>query len=271
MYSEYPSKNVIKGECSLGNICVVVPVNNSEILTANLLRSPVIRDGLPVKEMRNYRSAAVAYNTALDETSAEIVVLVHQDVYLPGDWTAKLQGAIRVVEAIDRNWAVMGVYGVKADGTQVGKVWCSCLRRELVTSFSSPVAVVSVDELLIVLRRNSGLRFDEGLPGFHLYGTDIVQTARQAGLGAYVVDAPVIHNTLYIRSLLGPYAKASRYMARKWRKKLPLLTLNGPVTRWGGRMFYSELQRLIRHLIHGLPPVESRPDPIELAHQLGYE
>ena len=36
----------------------------------------------------------------------------------------------------------------------------------------------SFDELLIVLRRDSGLRFDEGLPGWHMYGTDIVQTAR---------------------------------------------------------------------------------------------
>ena len=51
--------------------------------------------------------------------------------------------------------------------------------------------MVSVDELLIVLRIGSGLRFDERLPGFHLHGTDIVQSALHRGLGAFAIDAPV--------------------------------------------------------------------------------
>jgi len=191
------------GSSLLTDLCIVTPVNDDAVLAANLLRSPAVAAGLPVKQMRGFRSAAAAYNAAMDESPAEIMVFCHQDVYLPRSWLTKLEEAIRAVEKIDKNWAVLGVYGVKADGAHVGKVWCSGGNYVLNPPANMPAAVRSVDELLFVLRRSSGIRFDEKLPGFHLYGTDIVQTALAAGLGAYVIDAPVIHNTAGYRKMAG--------------------------------------------------------------------
>ena len=259
------------GNSFLTDLCIVTPVNDDAVLAANLLRSPAVAAGLPVKQMRGFRSAAIAYNAALDEISAEIVVFCHQDVYLPRSWLTKLEQAIRAVEKIDKNWAVLGLYGVKPDGAHVGNVWCSDANKVLNPPANMPAAVQSIDELLFVLRRSSGIRFDEKLPGFHLYGTDVVQTALAAGLGAYVVDAPVIHNTAGLSTLRGAYVRAFRYVARKWRNKLPIVTPCAPVTRYGLWLARVELSHFKNRLIHGVPPVVARPDAVELARRLGYE
>ena len=77
-------------------------------------------------------------------------------------------------------------------------------------------------------RRASGLRFDEALPGWHMYGTDIVQTARAAGQGAYAGALPCIHNDRYHGALGADFDEAYRFMQRKWAGALPLRT---PITK----------------------------------------
>ena len=92
----------------------------------------------------------------------------------------------------------------------------------------APVPVQAFDELLIVLNRNAGLRIDETLPGWHLYGTDIVQTARTTGFGAYAGALPCIHNDRYHEALGTDFDEAYRFMQRKWAGALPLRT---PITK----------------------------------------
>lgn len=57
---------------------------------------------------------------------------------------------------------------------------------------SAPVQ--SLDEHLLVLRAGSP-KFDANLPGFDLYGTDIVLSARQAGMKSYLLNTNVKHKT----------------------------------------------------------------------------
>jgi hypothetical protein len=97
----------------------------------------------------------------------------------------------------------------------------------------APVPVQSLDELLIVLRRDSGLRFDDALPGWHLYGTDIVAAARAHGLGAYAPGLPCIHNDRYHGGLGPDFTECYRFMQRKWAASLPLTTPVSKITRSG--------------------------------------
>jgi hypothetical protein len=90
------------------------------------------------------------------------------------------------------------------------------------------VPVQSLDEMLIVLRRGAGLRFDEALPGWHMYGTDIVQTARAAGFGAYAGALPAVHNDRFHGALGADFTECYRFMQAKWAGKLPLVT---PITK----------------------------------------
>jgi hypothetical protein len=253
------------------DVCIVAPVNDEPVLNANLLRSPALAEGAHFLAKRGYSSASKAYNSALDAVQQPIVVFVHQDVYLPAPWLSQLFGAMRRLEKADPNWAILGLYGARADGSHAGRVWCSGQGCELGNAFDGPVPVVSIDELLIVMRRGAGVRFDEELEGFHLYGTDIVQTALAKGFGAYVIHAPVVHNTVRVKSLHGAYERAYRYIARKLRDRLPIPTVVVPITRWGGTMRYRELRIRVRGLLSSPQPGKQRPDAMQIAQRIGYE
>lgn len=200
--------------------------HSAAILEANLGRSPVIRTGLARLHVeRDAASAAIAYNRALQATTAPVVVFAHHDVYLPQGWESLL--AARLAE-LPPDWAVFGSFGVGLDGAHIGPVWSSSLGMIVGRVPMTPVAVQSYDEMLLVLRRDAGLRFDEALPGWHMYGTDIAQTARLAGRGAYAGALPTIHNDRYHEALGRDFDEAYRFMRKKWAAHLPLRT---PITK----------------------------------------
>ncbi len=254
------------------DIAFVAAVNNDEILANNLLRSPAIaEDGLPLKCYRGYNSASAAYNAGLEETESPIVVFVHQDVFLPAGWTAALRRAIDHLERHDPDWAVTGTYGRQGSGRYVGHVWSSGIGWRLGKRFADPIEAVCLDELVIVMRRAAGIRFDKGLPGFHLYGTDIVQIARAAGLRSYVADIPVIHNSRPVRQLGPDYLRAYRYMRRKWRKALPVLTPVVAVTYNPWPLLRIRLRLALTWKRRARRAVDWRTDPRSLVRKLDLE
>lgn len=210
----------------IGDICVVVASNDEACLQRNLMASEMIAgQGVPVHVERGAPSASIAYNRGLDATTAPIVIFAHQDVYFPRGWEVRLAAAIAAVEARDLDWALMAPFGMAEAGAAYrGDVWTTSLSRRVGEPATVPVMAQSFDELVIVMRRASGLRFDEGLPLYHLYGTDIVQTARAAGKGAYVADLPVVHNDGFHDKLRADFTAGYTYVRRKWRARLPLRT-----------------------------------------------
>ena len=146
------------------SINIVAAVNDEIVLNENLKRSPLLANGtIPLLELRNQQSASKAYNVGLDATSHEILVFAHQDVYLHAPWLDNLLAAISTLERQQPRWGVIGLFGVTATGQAVGHVWSSGIGRELGAAFAAPIEAVSIDEMVIVLRRASGLRFDESL------------------------------------------------------------------------------------------------------------
>lgn len=206
-------------------LVVAAASHDPAILAANLARSPAIAGGrLALHVERGAPSAAVAYNRALAATTAEIVVFAHHDVFLPEGWERLLAARLAALTAADPGWAVAGAFGIGTDGAGYGPVWSTSLSQIVGRVTLAPVAVQSLDECLIVLRRAAGLRFDEGLPNFHLYGTDIVQQARARGLGAWALPLPLVHNDGYKDSLGPDFAAPFHYLRRKWRAALPIRT-----------------------------------------------
>lgn len=194
------------------------------ILSANLGRSPLLATrSLHIES--NAPSAAIAYNRALEATTAPVVVFAHHDVYLPPGWDGVL--AARLAE-LPPDWAVFGSFGIGLDGAHIGPVWSSSLGMIVGRVPMAPAPVQAFDELLIVLNRASNLRFDESLPGWHMYGTDIAQTARAAGFGAYAGALPCIHNDRYHDALGTDFDEAYRFIQRKWADRLPIRT---PITK----------------------------------------
>lgn len=256
-------------------IDVVAAVNDNSILAHNLMRSPMLhRPDVALCVQRDFRSAALAFRSATRKCRGEILVFVHQDVYLPANWPDQLQDSLRRLESSDPNWAVLGIYGVKVNGEQVGCAWSSGLNTMVGQPFEEPAAIESIDEVLIVLRRSSGVEFDPDLPGYHLYGTDLVQTALSRGKGAYAICAPVIHNSRPALYLGSDYFASYRYVARKWRDRLPIHNNVACIVKpgWGylGMRAHHKINEW-RYAHLRRDQLDRRYDCIALARKLGLE
>ncbi len=94
---------------------------------------------------------------------------------------------------------VAGVYGVgdvvvpdeltqPLGAERIG--WVVDRGRELRDGPELPARVATLDELLVVVWRDAGLRFDPAL-GFHFYGADLCLQARERGLAVVAVGAPL--------------------------------------------------------------------------------
>lgn len=218
--------------------------NDDGILNDNLLASPDIREGtLPVQLIRGARSAAAAYADILNDRPARFVIFVHQDVYLPAGFKRRLDDVVRQFDDMHPTWAVAGVYGAAQDGTHAGLIYDGSNARVLGTPVQTPSCVAVLDEVVIIVRADSGVTFDRDLPGFHLYGTQIALDARRKGRTVLVGDLPVVHNSRSILKLGRDYEAAWHHLAAVWGQWLPVPNLccgrttasRWPLWRWRAR------------------------------------
>jgi len=234
----------------LSHWSLIVAVNNESVLRQTLLSSPVIDDGCQVILKRSFPSAGAAYNSGIAEAQNEIIVFAHQDIYLPSTWKLQLERALSDLDGRDPHWGALGFVGVmKRPGNEiVGYCYSTGLQQIVGEPFAAPVEAMSLDEIVLVIRRSSGLTFDEALPGFHLYGTDLCQQARVKNLKSYVVQAFCIHNTNGIKFFPRDFWRGYLYLRRKWRDDLPIRTCCTTITRWCG----PAIKRIVKDLAHAL-------------------
>jgi hypothetical protein len=252
-------------------IDLAAAVNNRIVLENCLQRSPDVASGaLPLRIYEGFRSAGLAFQQAFAESSADVLVLAHQDVYLPQGYLDHLRAELARLDALDPTWAVAGVIGLDPGGALTGQAWSSGLKRLLGERVGHPTPAVTLDELLLIVRRGSAVAFDPELPGFHLYAGDIVQTARSRGLGAYVIDGPVIHHSRPVVRLDAGYRRAYAYMQRKWRADLPIPNLICTIKRSSLSLNVKDAKIRWRHRGRTTRP-EPTEDPAVIARRLGIE
>ncbi|TDT73102.1 hypothetical protein BDE40_3284 [Litoreibacter halocynthiae] len=216
------------------DLCIVTASNNPACLELNLMQSPMVKCGqVGVQVEYDAPSATIAYARGMAATTSQIIVFAHQDVYFPRGWEEQLACVLDDLETRDPDWAILACCGISVIGDFIGDVWSTSLGGRIGAPMGNPQPVQSVDELVIIMRRSAGLTWDTELPNFHMYGTDIVQSALASGQGAWVADLPVIHNDNFHTRLGSDFTASFRYMQRKWRAVLPIQTTVGKITRWG--------------------------------------
>lgn len=251
-------------------LTIIAAVNDDKILGANLLRSPIFdKTDAAFVRAEGFPGVGQAYNYGIRQSSSEVLIFVHQDVYLPARWYQRLQEGISAVEKIDPNWAVLGVIGSDRAGCIKGSSWSTGLSKVVGVPITEAVPAISLDEIVLVIKKDSRLIFDETLPGWHLYGTDIVQTAIQQGYGAFIIDAPVIHNSLPILKFDAGFINTYRYLQKKWFHRLPIKTPCVTITRYGWPLYKSRIKRCFK----GSDRTAYRrlTNPALKAKELGYE
>lgn len=151
----------------------------------------------------NYENLAISFLYAEAQKAAQndVMVFVHSDVFLPEGWYRNFMQKLYQIEEVDPDWAVLGTAGVPVSWTPHAALRLKIASRieDCFNTYNTGIdslEVQSFDEHLLVVRQNPSLKFDPELPGFDLYGTDIVLSARQHGSKAYLLNVPVLHKTV---------------------------------------------------------------------------
>lgn len=176
---------------------------------------------LMVKPNERGWNAAQGLNSGIDSLAADWIVCVHQDVLFPAGFWARFTAAL---DKLPADVAVAGIVGCERSGRFRGHIVDPnghCYWPSL------PSAVLAVDEVMIALRKATGLRFNPEVPGFHCYGADLCFAADRAGLRIVAIDAPLVH--LSTGKLDASYEKASQWLLAKWGERyghvLPMPTI----------------------------------------------
>lgn len=201
---------------------------------ARLAASPCLGPGgWPLTVFWNARSAAEAFNTCAQALPPDTwLIWAHQDVHLPAGFDAQWA---RGLHDAGRRWPRLGVAGVYGLGraapgapmVRAGRLLDRGAPLHEPTSLPHPAD--SLDELLVAVRLETGLRMDPAL-GWDFYATDLALQARAVGWEAAVVDAWCEHwsGLPYAGAL--PAAMRDRIkrsaaaFESKWQHQLPLST-----------------------------------------------
>jgi hypothetical protein len=226
-------------------ITFVLAVNNRAVLENNFLASPCLRVPHPhqILIQEGYTSAAKAYNAAIEKSRNDLIVFIHQDVILLDPWVSQLHSALDTLESRDPNWGVLGCGGTAYDGHGRGHLYSSGL-GVLGEPFERPVLVRTLDEIVLILRKSSGLQFDKDLPHFHLYGTDICLRAEAVQRKNYVIPAFCVHNTDYGLILPPEFYQSCSHVRQAWKDSLPIQTPCIKITRFNVPIYRRRLLEL---------------------------
>ncbi|MFJ4039431.1 hypothetical protein ACIPVB_15300 [Microbacterium sp. NPDC090007] len=252
---------------------VVSPVNDDDTLDRCLAASPDVVSGrIPLRVVRDARSANGVIAEALRRTADGFVVYAHQDVYLPRGFFEQLAARLAVLDELDPAWAVAGPIGRDAAHLTHGTVWSTDRGRVVGAPIARPAAVQCLDECLLILRAGDLALVDLGVPGFHLYGVDLVQMGRLQGRRSYALPLDIVHHAKPITSLGGGYARAHRYMRLKWTARLPMTTLIAPLERVPWKLWKMRLgARLRARFVPMRHDYGQQSDPRRIARELRYE
>lgn len=178
---------------------------------------------IPILNYTNQYSASQALNLGIDKARSNIVVLCHQDVLFYEDWVDLLFERIEEVEKTTKKWGVLGTAGITKRDDTVGVV--HNIKGDLqwqATKRAKVYPVQTVDEHCMIIRKNSGLRFDEkNFNGFHFYGPDICLDASDKGFTNFGILCPLAHVSASGSLISGKkeFMRLLNNLAKKWQSK----------------------------------------------------
>jgi hypothetical protein len=197
------------------NLSLICACNDEDVLRKNLMASSLAKKCEVIVE-RDYTNVPKAYNAGMQRASGDIWIFAHQDVFLPDTFEGELRTALFMLGRED--WGVIGPAGQSASGghgyvLDRGMAWGQ--HRKL------PIEVDTLDELMLIVKRDTLFKFDEDMPNHHLIGTDLCMQARARNKVRYAIRAYCAHNSK-TRGIDPSFWDAADYVMRKWPQFLPI-------------------------------------------------
>ncbi|TWG96714.1 glycosyl transferase family 2 [Mesorhizobium sp. J18] len=179
-------------------VSLVCVFNNPEVRRDCLDRSIAGRaeiDFIPVDNTAHaFTTAGAALNHGARKARHDVVIFVHQDVYLHS--IDRLLEAAALLRKEGR-WGMLGALGVTSAGALVGRIRDRV--QLLGRSAPHPVPVDSLDEVLFMVRRN--LVLEDPLSehqdlAWHTYAVEYGLRVKAHGLEVGAVDLAITHNSM---------------------------------------------------------------------------
>lgn len=194
--------------------------HKEEVLKENLLKSKIFEKYNLIVQ-KGYTNICKAYNEA--DSSADIKVYIHHDVYLPESFESDLISGINEIEKFDKNWGVIGVAGAIWKNKRFCLGYLSDRGDKWGNSKGLPSEVDTIDELMLITKGD--FIFDENIKSNHFFGADVCLQAKKQGRKNYVINAYCEHNSGLQRGSL-PYEfwREREYIKEKYHYLLPIAT-----------------------------------------------
>lgn len=199
------------------NFAVVVPTTRETQLRLNVEASPGLREvDARVISVRRAASPADALARAREHVHEDWILLCHQDVYFAPSFGHRLAALLDTVPAEERARTLIGFAGIGVNRAseayeQAGFV----IDRSQCFDRPASDTAVSIDELALVLPRESVLQIDPAL-GWHLWATDLcLQAICTQRFFPRIVRVPLFHNSLSDHQLPAAFHESARVLAAK--------------------------------------------------------
>jgi len=210
---------------------VVVPTTRETQLRLNIEHSPGLREvDARIVSYRRASSPAEALEGSLQHIDTDWVLLCHQDVYLPVGFGQRLNELLAGIAPQDAARTLIGFAGMGVNAQTQGYEQAGFVidRRH---RFDHPAsdAAVSIDELAIVVSRDSVHRIDPAL-GWHLWATDLCLNAICTHkVFPRIVRLPLFHNSSNDHQLPAAFYESAARLAAKHPNFGPIATLCGTI------------------------------------------
>jgi hypothetical protein len=179
---------------------------------------------VPVYNFDGHYDAPRALNAGIKKCNSNVIVLCHQDVLYYEYWVEMLFDRIKEIERKDKKWGVLGTAGIDFKDNVTGAVYMIDGKLQWSATVSEKVyPVQTVDEHCMIIRKDSGLTFDERLGNWHFYGGDICLNALDRGMINYGILCPLVHNTNSgsLRGGVEEYMLIFDAFEKKWKNRFP--------------------------------------------------
>lgn len=196
-------------------ISIVSAVSNREVFQRDLQPTLPAIEFLP---MYDYTNVSLALNDGIEQASNDIVCCVHQDVKLPSTF---LEDVERAISSIGQ-FGALGVAGITFQNQFLLNLNDRGSHFKQLIGIYERVRVL--DEVLMIIDRRHGIRFDTNIPYHHLYGVDICLQFNKIGVSNFVIDTYPMHNSSQGSVLPDEFHQCVPYIRSKWINDLPIYT-----------------------------------------------
>jgi len=201
------------------SVSYITCTHNKKIFQKCLFKSLILKDDDELIVIENAKSIAEGYNTGTDQAKNKIKCFIHHDLIVTNPILLRMNLIAYCVEEI----GMVGIIGSQTDaapwweGQCVGSVVDS--RNGILYFNDGKEFCLHLDGLMLATYQD--VRFDESIPGFHLYDQDICKQMEKQNKRNFCVKDGYRMITHFTNgpmdiSQINGYAEAMEIYKQKW-------------------------------------------------------